>query len=40
MQNIHWINLAKQPLFKLNMVCKLENLLQTLYDDFNKSFKK
>jgi hypothetical protein len=27
----HQTNIAMQTLFKLNMVCRLENLLQTLY---------
>jgi hypothetical protein len=31
----HWINLAMQTLFKLNMVNRLEDLLQTLYAYFN-----
>jgi len=31
----HWTNLAMQTLFKLNMVNRLENLLQTLYAYFN-----
>jgi hypothetical protein len=29
-----------QALFKLNMVCRLENLFQTLYAYFNESPKK
>jgi predicted RNase H-related nuclease YkuK (DUF458 family) len=41
MQGIHYVahrtNLAMQTLFKLNMVNRLENLLQTLYADFSMS---
>jgi hypothetical protein len=39
MQGIHYMahrtNLAMQTLFKLNMVNRLENLLQTLYVNFS-----
>jgi predicted RNase H-related nuclease YkuK (DUF458 family) len=41
MQGVHYvahqINLAMQTLFKLNMVNRLENLLQTLYAEFSMS---
>jgi hypothetical protein len=35
----HWTNLVVQVLLKLNMFCRLENLLKTLYVYFGKSEK-
>ncbi len=37
---VYQINLAMQTLSKLNMVCRLENLFQTLYAYFSESPKK
>ncbi len=36
----HQTNFVVQALFKLNMVCKLENLIQTLYAHFRNSPKR
>jgi hypothetical protein len=36
----HQTNFIVQALFKLNMVCRLENLIQTLYAHFNNSLKR
>jgi hypothetical protein len=35
----HWINLVMQVLFKLNMVCRLENLFKIVYPTLVKAPK-
>jgi len=37
---VHQTNFVVQALFKLNMVCRLENLIQTLYAHFNNGPKR
>lgn len=36
----HQTNFVVQALFKLNVVCRLENLIQTLYAHFSNSPKR